>query len=599
MADADRGSRIRDKDGVLSEPLVQRLNRRLGHLKKDRSVWEPHWRELADHFKPRSGNWNNQTPETRGGKNSKQQVIINNTGLRAGRTLAAGMMAGLTSPARPWFRLTTPDPSLSEFGPVKNWLWIVEQRLRAVLAKSNVYRVLPNIYAELGVFGTSACVGLEDEDDIIRLQPWEIGSFWAANDARLRVDSGYRETSMTVRQMVQEFGLESCSVRVQNMFKMQQWEQWIDVYQAVEPNDERLAGRMGPSGMSVRSCYWEKGGDPDKLLDKRGFHESPLLIPRWIAEGDNAYGDAPAMDALGDAKALQFEERRKAQALDKLVDPPMTAPTSLRNQRVSLLPGDVTYVDVNQTQNGFRPVYEVRPDMQWQTQSIKDIEERINSAMYVDLFLMLANSDRRQITAREIDERHEEKMLQLGPVLERMNDELLDPLIDRVFAIMVRRSMPMWSGMVDGTPLLPPPPEELAGMDLKVEYISILAQAQKMVGIQAADRLIAFTGQMAAAKADPTVWDKIDTDQMVDEYNEMLGGSPLSVRSDDDVEAMRTARAQQAQMQQMAAMAQPMQQASQAMKNLGETQVGGDQSALEAMINQAAGGQMAGMSMGQ
>ena len=102
MADADRGSRIRDKDGVLSEPLVQRLNRRLGHLKKDRSVWEPHWRELSDHFKPRSGNWNNQTPETRGGKNSKQQVIINNTGLRAGRTLAAGMMAGLTSPARPF-----------------------------------------------------------------------------------------------------------------------------------------------------------------------------------------------------------------------------------------------------------------------------------------------------------------------------------------------------------------------------------------------------------------------------------------------------------------------------------------------------------------
>lgn len=599
MADGRSNSRRGPLDGgILAEPLKRRLERRLGHLSRDRTNWEPLWRDLADHFSPRAGNWSNLHPTSRGGKNTKQQTTINNTALRAARTLSAGMMAGMTSPARPWFRLTTPDPAMAEFGPVKEWLWVVEQRMRAALAKSNVYRVLPTIYAELGVFGTSACVVLEDEQDLIRLQPWEIGSFWAANDARLRVDTGYRETSMTVRQMVQEFGLENCSTRVQNMFKNQQWEQWIDVYQAIEPNDERLVGGLGPRGMSIRSCYWEKGGDAERLLDRRGFHETPLLIPRWITQGDIAYGDSPGMDALGDAKGLQFEERRKAQSLDKLVDPPMTAPTSLRNQRVSLLPGDVTYVDVNQTQNGFRPVYEIKPDIQWQTQSIKDIEERINSAMYVDLFLMLANSDRRQITAREIDERHEEKMLQLGPVLERMNDELLDPLIDRIFAIMVRRSMPFWSGMVDGTPILPPPPEELAGMDLKVEYISILAQAQKMVGIQAADRLIAFTGQMAAASGDPAVWDKINQEEMVDEYNEMLGGSPLSIRSEDEVDAMRSARAQQAQMQQMAAMAQPMQQASQAMKNLGETQVGGDQSALEAMINQAAGGQMAGMSMG-
>lgn len=598
MADDRRDRRGPPDGGMMAEPMKKRLERRLGHLTRDRANWEPLWRDLADHFMPRAGNWSNLSPSSRGGKNTKQQTTINNTALRAARTLSAGMMAGMTSPARPWFRLTTPDPAMAEFGPVKNWLWIVEQRMRAALAKSNVYRVLPSVYAELGVFGTSACVGLEDPDDIIRLQPWEIGSFWSANDARLRVDTGYRETNMTVRQLVQEFGFDNCSKRVQNMFRNQQWEQHIDVYQAIEPNDERLVGRMGPAGMSVRSCYWEKGGDQDQLLSRRGFNESPLLIPRWITQGDNAYGDSPGMDALGDAKGLQFEERRKAQSLDKLVDPPMTAPTSLRNQRVSLLPGDVTYVDVNQTQNGFRPVYEIKPDIQWQTQSIKDIEERINSAMYVDLFLMLANSDRRQITAREIDERHEEKMLQLGPVLERMNDELLDPLIDRVFAIMVRKSEPFWSGMVDGTPILPPPPEELAGMDLKVEYISILAQAQKMVGIQAADRLIAFTGQMAAASANPAVWDKIDQEQMVDEYNEMLGGSPLSIRSDDDVDAMRQAKAQQAAMQQMASMAQPMQQASQAMKNLGETQVGGDQSALEAMINQAAGGQMAGMSMG-
>jgi hypothetical protein len=570
-------------DGSLQEPLCQRLKRRWGHLKSDRFSWESHWRELSDHFAPRTGNWNNQDATNRGQK--KNQHIINNTPLIAARTLSSGMMAGLTSPARPWFRLTTPDPALADFGPVKEWLYVVETRMREIYAKSNLYRVLPTTYAELGVFGTHASICLEDDEDIIRLQPWEVGTYWVAQDARLRVDTGYREIKMTVRQMVQEFGYENCSGRVQSMFKNNQWEQWIDVMQAIEPNDERLVGKMGPSGMDIRSVYWEKGGDKDKLLSRRGFKESPLLVPRWLTNGNNAYGDSPSMDALGDAKGLQFEERRMAQSLDKLVDPPMTAPASLKNSRVSLLPGDVTYVDVTSERAGFRPVYEIRPDIQWQRESIRSIEERINTGMYADLFLMLTMSDRRQITAREIEERHEEKLLALGPVLERLNDELLDPLIDRTFAIMLRKSMPFWNGAVDGQPILPPPPDELKGIDLKVEYISILAQAQKTVGIQAVDRLIAFTGQLAAAKGDPTVFDKIDVDQAIDEYGEMLGVSPKIMVPDDVVEQVRTDRAQQQQAQQMAAMAKPLQEATGALKNIGETPVGDDSTALNQILS--------------
>lgn len=572
---------------IVQEPLAQRLKRRLAHLERERPSYEPHWRELAELFKPRSGNFSNLEDSQRGHK--KHQAVINNTPIRAARTLAAGMMAGLTSPARPWFRLTTPDPGLAEYGPVKEWLWMVETRMRTAFAKSNLYRVLPSAYSDLGVFGTHASLVLEDHEDLFRLQPWEIGTFWLAQDARLRVDTGYRLLKMTVRQLVQQFGLDACSQRVQQMWNSGQWEQRIDVYQAVEPNDERIMGALGARGMSVRSVYWEKGGDRDKLLANRGFRESPLLAPRWVTEGTSTYGDSPAMDALGDAKALQFEERRKAQSLDKLVDPPMIAPTSMRNQRVSLLPGDVTYVDVQQGQAGYRPAYEIRPDIQWQVQSIKEIEERINSAMYADLFLMLAMSDRREITAREIEERHEEKLLQLGPVLERMNDELLDPLIDRVFSIMVRKSEPVWNGVVDGEALLPPPPDELRGMDLKVEYISILAQAQKLVGIQAVDRLIAFAGNIAAIKQDPSVLDKIDADQAIDEYGDMLGVSPSIVMSDDRVDEIRRARAEQQRMQQMAAAAPAIKQMTGAMKDLGTTQQS-DDSLLAGIAQQMAGG---------
>lgn len=132
----------------------------------------------------------------------------------------------------------------------------------------------------------------------------------------------------------------------------------------------------------------------------------------------------------------------------------------------------------------------------------------------------------------------------LGPVVERVNDELLDPVIDRVFDIMVRRSRPYWEGKLNGEPLLPEPPEELAGIDLKVEFISVLAQAQKAVGLSAMDNLFGFVASLA--QMNPGVLDKVDMDQAIDERAEMLGVSPRIIVSDDKVAEMRDAKAQQA-----------------------------------------------------
>ena len=200
------------------------------------------------------------------------------------------------------------------------------------------------------------------------------------------------------------------------------------------------------------------------------------------------------------------------------------------------------------------------------------IQERVNSAFYADLFLMLSMSDRRQITAREIEERHEEKLLMLGPVLERLNDELLDPLIDRTFAAMLRGGQ------------IPPPPRELEGVDLKVEYVSILAQAQKMVALGAIDRLAMFAGTVAQITQQPV--DKVDWDQAIDEYGQALGVSPRVIVPDDKVAEARGARAQQQQAQQVAMMAQPMAQAASAAKAMSETKTGTG-SALDAVLGGA------------
>lgn len=542
---------------MADETAKQRYTKRLAALRNERSSWETHWRDLADYFLPRKGRWlfNNVN---RGDK--RNQLLIDSEPRLAARTLSSGMMAGLTSPARPWFRLVTPDPEMMEFGPVKDWLYSVERRMRDVFAKSNLYNALPTVYGEMGVFGVCPMAGLEDAQSVIRFYPFTVGSYYLAQNERLQVDTFYREVNMTVRQLVRMFGLQAVSPTTRSMFENGNTEQWIKVIHVVEPNEGRDITRFDNRHMPFVSAWFEQGdGHGDGLLRQSGFNEFPIMAPRWDPTGEDIYSGSPGMDALGDAKALQVQQKRKAQAVDKHVDPPMQAPTALKNKRASLLPGDITYVDAASGMQGFVPAYQIKPEIQALLLDMQEMRDRINRVFYADLFLMLAMSDRRQMTATEVAERHEEKLLMLGPVLERLNDELLDPLIDRTFAVMLRAG------------LLPPPPPELEGVDLKVEYISILAQAQRMVGLGAVDRLYGFAG--GVAQVDPSVLDKLDHDQAVDEYAEMLGVPPGIVRSDDAVAALRAQRAQ-AQRAQMAAENAPG--LAKTAKDLAETPVGGD-----------------------
>lgn len=537
----------------------QRYTKRLAALQNERNSWVAHWKELNDYLLPRRGRFN-QSQKNQGTKQNNN--IINSTPIRAVRVLSAGMHAGITSPARPWFRLSTPDPGLSEFGPVRSWLHVVEERLRLALARSNLYNVLPLLYSDLGVVGTAVALVEEDDEDGVRGYVFPPGAYCLANSARQQVDTVYRELSMTVAQLAQAFGYARLSANVKYRYDRGEYDDWVEVCHVIEPNRDREPERRDWRGKAFKSVWFEKArnaGD-ELFLRESGFEEFPVLAPRWDLTGEDVYGRSPGMDALGDAKALQWLERRKAQLVDKLANPPMVAPASLRNGRTSLLPGDVTFVDVASGGQKFEPAMQVNPvGVQLVDSSIREYEARINAIFFADLWLMMSESDRRQITAREVDERHEEKMLQLGPVLERLQDELLDPLIDRLFGIGMRRG---W---------FPIPPQELSGQDLKVEYISIMAQAQKLLGTAAVERLASFVGSMAQAK--PDVLDKLNVDEMVDEYASMLGTKPDLVVPDEQVAEIRAARAQAAAQQQQAAMAQ---QAAQGAKLLSETDMQGD-----------------------
>lgn len=576
----------------------KRLEILRGQLESERSSFLSHWRDLADFILPRRARFT-LTDANKGDRRNLK--IIDATATLAARTLRSGMMAGVTSPARPWFRLSTPDPDLAEFGSVKEWLHQVSQRMSAIFLKSNLYNALPMIYGDMGVFATAAMHVQEDAVDTIRCYPFPIGSYMISNNNRLQIDTFVREFRMTVRQIVHQFGRPApgqaaidwarISLHVRDLWERNDTEAWVDVVHAVEPNpdyDPRRAD-LDARFKKFRSVYYEKGtssttktgylreDDASKMLSASGYNLFPVLAPRWEITGEDAYGtDCPGMAALGDIRQLQTGEKRSAQAIEKMVNPPMTGPTQLRNQKASILPGDITLVDARDGLGGFRPAHEVNPRIQELEGKQDQVRGRVRRAFFEDLFLMLATDPRRQpVTAREIDERHEEKLLALGPVLEQLNQDLLDPLIDMTFDMMIRQD------------LVPPAPQELQGVDLRVEYISIMAQAQKLVGLAGIERFTGFVGELG--KVNPEVFDKVDADQLVDVYGDMTSVPPGIVRPDDQVAALR---GQRAQAQQAQAAAEQAAIAGKAARDLSAAKLG-ENNALEAIINQAQAGQIA------
>lgn len=517
---------------------TRNYDERWEELKNERESWMGHWSDISRFLLPRSGRFF-VTDRNKG--ESRHNNIIDSTGTRALRVLAAGMMSGMTSPARPWFRLATPDPELNMNTPVKMWLSDVSRLMGMVFAKSNTYRALHTTYEELGAFGTGAKIVLSDFSSVIHHYPLTAGEYAIATDYKGNVNTLYREFEKTVAELVAEFGLSNCSAEVQQLYRNNQLGSWIKVRQAIEPRSDRDPRKRDNRNMAWKSVYYEAGRSSQKVLRESGFDQFPALVSRWATSGGDIYGNSPGMEALGDIRQLQHEQMRKGQAIDFKTKPPLQVPVSMKNEDQDWLPGGVSYYDASSPTAGVRSAFEVNLDLSHLLNDIQDVRERIRGSFFADLFLMLSNIDHTGMTATEVAERHEEKLLMLGPTVERLHNEELNPLIEVTFAHMARAG------------ILPPPPVELQGVDLQVEFISVLAQAQRAVGTNSIDRFVGNLGAIAAIK--PDVLDKFNSDEWADVYSDMLGVDPSLILADDKVALIRQNRAQQQAMAQQAAMA--------------------------------------------
>lgn len=532
-----------------------RYLKKYSQLKNERASYIPHWREIAEVLDPKVSRFltNSSAASTRGGERVDRH-ILNNTPMVAARTLRYSMFSGAASPAVPWFAMSTSDPELNKKATVRAYLYECENRIREVFLKSNVYNVLPDIFGSAADFGTAAMIILEDDKTVIRCHSLPIGSYCLATDAKGRTNTLYREFAFTVDQLVAEFGIENVSQAVKDLYEAGNTETWVNCVQVIEPNIDRDTTQLSAKHKPFRSCYFEHSisastgntrvpvmTTDNKFLRESGFDEQSFAAPRWetIASLDVYGSRQPGAMALGDIKMLQLLEKRKIQAVDKLINPALSVDSSLRNQKIDMLPGGLVYTNgqINASGAGVRPIYEINPHLQELGAVIEATEERINQAYYKNVMQMFAGYDGPQMTAAEVQAKTQDKLVALGPVLMQLNEELFDPLIERTYAIMHRKG------------LLPQPPPELGNQTIEIEYISVIAQAQKLVKTAGIERLAGFIGNLAGAI--PPVLDKFNSDNAIDCYADMLGVPPNVVNPNDQVKATRDAKAKAQQAQQM------------------------------------------------
>lgn len=546
--------------------MAEKLRTRFKELYTDAQRWRAVWVDIQKYLNPDSGMFL-QTLDTEIYVPDRSSILNNVAGQALG-VLMSGLHGGLTSPSRPWFRLTLPNEDLLEDMAVQKWLSDVRDILLRIFAKSNFYTSIHMSYGELGGYGTACTFIDEDFDTVIRCRPLTAGEYYLDSDDRQIIDTVYRVSLMTARQMARAFGEDKISQRVKSVLERKPSTRFL-VLHVIRPIDAKASGRGEAAlrnGFTYESLYLERDSveTENAILRHRFYRTRPFIAPRWLTFGNHVYGTSPGFIALSDIKMLQRMEKDKLKGLAKTIDPPMKAGPNLKPAGGNIIPGGVTYV-TDGNMDSYQPSYQVNLNLAPITAELQQVETRIRSVFFNDLFISILQ-EQKTMTAREVVERHDEKLLLLGPTLERLQGEMLDTAINRVFDIA-------WN-----MGLLPPPPDALQGYDLSVEYVSLLAQAQKLVGLSAVEQLVGFSANLSAIS--PEAFDKLDVDEIIEEYAQILGVKPSLLRKEAVVEEIRKQRAQALAAQQAAERGAL---AAKGAKELSQTQMGGD-SALDRLM---------------
>lgn len=501
-------------------------------LKSERTQFERTWQEIADYVRPLRAEFTAvRTPGDR-----RQARIFDSTPLMAADSFAGGIYGMMTNPANRWFALKLQDEELNAFDPVRDWLYEVETRLLHSFGPqvSRFYSVLPSMYADLACFGTAVFYSEEIpgqgriNDNVRPLSECVI-----AESAYGEVDTVFRRFSLTGKQALEMFdgALSERTARAaeKDPFCL------IHFVHCVYPNGEYKPDKLDQTARPYLSTYVEE--ESRHLVAEGGYYEMPYQVPRWSQAAGEVYGRGIGEQVLPDVKMLNRMDETAIRAAQKIADPPLAAPDEGVIKAARTWPGGITYGAIDQNgQQLLRPLF-TGGNVGLTQEMMEQRRNAVREGFYFSLMQMVGSPN---MTATEWMGRQEEKLRLLGPNLGRIQSEFLSPLIKRRFGLLLRANQ------------LPPPPQEIQGAPMTIEYVSPLARAQMAGEAQAVTRLYQSLGMIA--QIDPGVLDMVDHDEAIQVLGRGWAVPAKIMRGIDQVKELRMQRQQMQAMQQGLAM---------------------------------------------
>lgn len=486
----------------------------------------PLWQDISENLSPTTGFFDKDKGNKK--RDVDYKKFIDSTPRQAISVLSSGMQSGITSPSRSWFTLALSVGQREMPNSVEIWLSNLKNLLEDILSASNIYQCLHQLYEEVSTYGTACMIVDPDYENVVNGITFTVGEYVLGKTVGDKIDTFGREFYKTVSETVETFGIENVSQTVKDQYNNGHYDEKVKILHMILPNIGRDAEKVDNQNMPFLSVYWEDC-DTTKPLRVGGYKRFPLLTPRWSVKAtSDIYGMGIGQTVLGDVKMLQAMNKEKLIGLSKITRPPLQVSSNVPGI-VNLRPDGITRFN-GTTDQAVRPVYQVPLDMQSIEYAIAQVEQRINKAFYVDIFSMLQTITQEK-TAREVEELHSEKLMMLGPIFEMFKMEVLDVLISLIFGYAVDAG------------IVPPAPEEIQGTDLNIEYVSMVAQAQKMSGVTATNQYLGVMFNLA--QANPTVLDNLNFDAITRRTAKMIGVEPIMLNDEEVVQQIREERAQQ------------------------------------------------------
>ena len=501
---------------------IKAVIKRFEALEGQRENWQNHFQELADYMLPRKADIVRK--RTKGEKRMEQ--IFDGTALQAVDLLSASLHGMLTSGASAWFHLAMKDQTVGRDAEVQDWLEDTSNRMLRAFNTSNFETEIHEMYVDLVVFGTG-CMFVEMDQGKLRFSTRHISEFHIAENQFGLVDTVFRKYKLSARQAVLRFGYEEVTDYIRKTYDKRPDDE-VTLLHAVTPRHDRDPQKMDSANMPFASIYICM--ESKMPVSIKGFQEFPYIVPRFLKATGETMGRSPAMVALPDVKMLNLMSKTIIQAAQKQIDPPLLVPDDGFILPIRTNPGGLNFFRAG-SRDTITPL-NVGANIPIGLQMEEQRRQAIRSAFYVD---QLLSGGAPNMTATEVIQRQEERMRVIGPVLGRLMNEMLRPLIDRSFALMLREEM------------LSVPPEMLQGRDVDIEYVSPLARAQKSSSLN--NTMKALEILMPLSQSLP-VGDHIDPDGLVRHVTDALGVPKTVLNSEVEIQQQRQQRA--AQQQQMA-----------------------------------------------